>query len=155
MSRLLTVALLFAALCASPVATAQTYPVDDSGSQVLGGNVRMKWDSVMPRPGQASTMTGRMTVLVRLDVSPWRGRSGRIYKKLAPQPSGPVLAQWTSRGVLLPGQLRDGERTLVYSGPIVADRLEDTLMVTLQADGDRLPDQSQLSFTFEIELESP
>jgi hypothetical protein len=28
-------------------------------------------------------------------------------------------------------------------------------MVTLQADGDRLPDQSQLSFTFEIELESP
>ena len=155
MNRLLTVALLIAACCASPVASAQAYPVDDAGSQVLGGNVRMKWDSVLPRPGQPSTMTGRMTVLVRLDVSPWRGRSGRIYKKLAPQPSGPVLAQWTSRGVLLPGQLRDGERTLIYSGPIVADRLEDTLMVTLQADGDRLPDQSQLSFTFEIELESP
>ena len=155
MNRLMTVVLLAIALCASPVALAQTYPVDDSGSHVLGGNVRMKWDSAMPRPGQPSTMTGRMTVLVRLDVSAWRGRSGRIYKKLAPQPNGPVLAHWTSRGVLLPGQLRDGERTLIFNGPIVADRLEDTLMVTLQADGDRLPDQSQLSFTFEIELESP
>ncbi len=155
MNRLLIAALLALACCASPAVLAQTYPVDDSGSQVLGSNVRMKWDSVVPRPGQPSTMTGHLTVLVRLDVSPWRGRSGRIYKKLAPQPNGPVRAQWTSRGVLMPGQLRDGERTLVYNGPIVADRLEDTLMVTLQADGDRLPDQSQLNFTFEIELESP
>lgn len=155
MIRALIAALLGLACCASPAAIAQTYPVDDTGTQVLGGNVRMKWDSVVPRPGQPSTMTGRLTVLVRLDVSPWRGRSGRIYKKLAPQPTGPVLAQWTSRGVLLAGQLRDGERTLVYQGPIVADRLEDTLMMTLQADGDRLPLQSQLNFTFEIELESP
>ncbi len=155
MNRLLIAALLAIAFGTSPAALAQTYPVDDSGSQVLGSNVRMKWDSVVPRPGQPSTMTGHLTVLVRLDVSPWRGRSGRIYKKLAPQPNGPVRAQWTSRGVLMPGQLRDGERTLVYNGPIVADRLEDTLMVTLQADGDRLPDQSQLNFTFEIELESP
>lgn len=155
MNRLLSAILLIVVCCASPLACAQALPVDDTGTQVLGGSLRMKWDSVMPRPGQPSTMTGRMTVLVRLDVSPWRGRSGRIYKKLAPQVSGPLFAQWTSRGVLLPGQLRDGERALVYQGPITVDRLEDTLMVTLQADGNRLPQQSQLSFTFEIELESP
>ena len=83
------------------------------------------------------------------------GRTARIYKKLAPQVQAPVRAQWTTRGVLLPGQLRDGERTLVYAGPIITPRLEDTLHVMLQADGDRMPDQSRLEFTFEIELESP
>lgn len=154
MSRILVlIAILMLGL--PPVAAAQAYPVDDSASQVLDGTVRMRWDSPVPRPGADSTMTGRMTVLVRLDVSPWVGRSGRIYKKLAPQLQAPVRAEWTSRGVLQPGQLRDGERTLVYSGPIMTPRLEDTLMVTLQADGNRLPDHSRLEFTFEIELESP
>ncbi|HEU0153390.1 MAG TPA: hypothetical protein VFQ84_08610 [Arenimonas sp.] len=154
MIRTLVIAILLLA-CLPATVAAQAYPVDDSASQVLDGNVRMRWDDPVPRPGVASTMSGRMTVVVRLDVSPWLGRSGRIYKKLAPQVQAPVRAQWTSRGVLQPGQLRDGERTLVYSGPIMTPMLEDTLHVTLQADGDRLPDHARLEFTFEIELESP
>lgn len=152
LSRLFALALL---LAAAPTAFAQTYPVDDSASQVLGGNVRMKWDSVIPQRGQSSGMTGQLTVLVRLDVSPWVGRNARIYKKLPPQPAGPIQASWTSRGVLQPGILRDGERTLVYSGTVLTDRLEDTLQLTLRADGDRMPDYSQITFSFEIELESP
>ncbi len=152
LARLLAAALL---LAATPAALAQAYPVDDSASQVLGGNVRMKWDSVIPQRGQSSGMTGQLTVLVRLDVSPWAGRNARIYKKLPPQPSGPIQASWTSRGVLQPGILRDGERTLVYSGTILTDRLEDTLQLTLRADGDRMPDYSHVTFSFEIELESP
>jgi len=152
--RSLALLALFLALLPAPAA-AQAIPVDDSGSQVLDGTVRMRWDDPVPRPGAANTMSGRMTVIVRLDVTPWVGRSGRIYKKLAPQAQVPVRASWTTRGILLPGQLRDGERTLVYSGPIQTARLEDTLNVTLQADGDRMPDHSRLEFTFEIELESP
>lgn len=139
----------------SHAALAQAYPVDDSGSQVLGGNLRMKWDSVVPQRGQSSGISGQLTVLVRLDVSPWIGRNARIYKKLPPQPAGPIQATWTSRGVLQPGILRDGERTLVFSGTILGDRLEDTLQLTLRADGDRMPDYSQVTFSFEIELESP
>lgn len=150
--RLFLAALL---LAASPACLAQAFPVDDSGSQVLGGSVRMKWDSVVPQRGQSSGMTGQLTVLVRLDVSPWLGRNARIYKKLPPQPAGPLQASWTSRGVLQPGVLRDGERTLVYSGTILTERLEDTLQLTLRADGDRMPDFSQATFSFEIELESP
>lgn len=154
MTRLIRLLVLAASLACAP-AMAQVYPVDDSASQVVGGNVRMKWDSVVPQRGQTSGLTGQFTVIVRLDVSPWVGRNVRIYKTLPPQPNGPLQARWTSRGVLQPGILRDGERTLVYAGTLLTDRLEDTLHITLQADGDRLPDYSQVTFAFEIELESP
>lgn len=147
--------LLVAALCASPIA-AQTFPVDDSASQVLeAGPVKMRWNSLVPQPGQASTMTGQVVVLVRLDVSPWRGRRARIYQTLPSQPIGPVDVHWTANGPLLPGALRDGGRTLVYAGTIQTDRLEDTFRMTIQADGNRVLRPQDLTFAFEIELESP
>jgi hypothetical protein len=147
--------LLIAMLWTSPIA-AQTYPVDDSASQVLeAGPIRMRWDSLVPRPGQASTMTGQVVVVVRLDVSPWRGRRGRIYQSLPSQPVGPVNARWTANGPLLSGALRDGARALVYAGPIQSDRLEDTFRMTIQADGNRVLRPQDLTFAFEIELESP
>lgn len=146
---------LLALLWACPLA-AQTFPVDDSASQVLeAGPIRMRWDSLVPQPGQASTMTGQVVVLVRLDVSPWRGRRARIYQTLPSQPIGPVDVRWTTNGPLLPGALRDGGRTLVYAGSIQSDRLEDTFRMTIQADGNRVLRPQDLTFAFEIELESP
>jgi hypothetical protein len=140
-----------------PLSTAaQTYPVDDSASQVLqSGPMKMRWDSVVPRPGQASTMSGQVVVLVKLDVSAWRGRSGRIYQKLPALPIGPVTARWTANGPLLSGTLRAGERALVYAGPIKSNGLEDTFRMIIQADGDRVLRPQDLSFSFEIELETP
>lgn len=147
--------LLVAVLFTSPVA-AQTFPVDDSASHVLeAGPVNMRWNTLVPQPGQASTMTGQVVVLVRLDVSPWRGRRARIYQTLPSQPIGPVDVRWTANGPLLPGALRDGGRTLVYAGPIQTDRLEDTFRMTIQADGNRVLRPQDLIFAFEIELESP
>jgi hypothetical protein len=147
--------LLVAVLFTSPVA-AQTFPVDDSASQVLeAGPVKMRWNTLVPQPGQASAMTGQVVVLVRLDVSPWRGRRARIYQTLPSQPIGPVDVRWTANGPLLPGALRDGGRTLVYAGPIQSDRLEDTFRITIQADGNRVLRPQDLTFAFEIELESP
>ncbi len=146
---------LIAMLWASPV-TAQTYPVDDSASQVLeAGPIKMRWDALVPQPGQASTMTGQVVVLVRLDVAQWRGRSARIYQTLPSLPIGPVDVRWTANGPLLPGTLRNGGRTLVYTGPIQSDRLEDTFRMTIQADGNRVLRPQDLTFAFEIELESP
>lgn len=100
-------------------------------------------------------MTGQVVVVVRLDVSPWRGRRGRIYQSLPSQPVGPVNARWTANGPLLSGALRDGARALVYAGPIQSDRLEDTFRMTIQADGNRVLRPQDLTFAFEIELESP
>ncbi len=147
--------LLIAMLWAFPIA-AQTYPVDDSASQVLeAGPIKMRWDTLVPQPGQASSMTGQVVVLVRLDVAQWRGRRARIYQTLPSLPIGPVDVRWTANGPLLPGTLRSGGRTLVYTGPIQSDRLEDTFRMTIQADGNRVLRPQDLTFSFEIELESP
>lgn len=136
-------------------ASAQALPVDDSGSQVLGSTLKLRWDEVAPRPGASATLSGTITVYVRLDVSPWRGRKARIYHVLPSQAGTSIVASWTTRGVLLPGKMRDGERVLVYAGPIDADRIEDTFRLEIQADGNRLSRQEQLDFSFEIELDTP
>lgn len=146
--------LALAALTALPVAApAQTYPVDDSASRVIGGPVRMRWDE--PQARRWETVSGALAVNVRLNVSPWQGRVARIYMTLPAQPSGRIDAEWTTQGLLLPGAMRDGERRLVYAGVIPGPLLEDTQHLQLRADGDRLTRPEHLQFSFEIEVESP
>jgi hypothetical protein len=136
-------------------AATTTHRVDDSASQVLGNTLQMKWDSVAPQRGQRATVSGAITVLVRLNLSPWQGRTGRVYMTLPAQPTGPVTATWTTQGRLLPGSLRAGERTLVYTGVMPATLYEDTMRLVIQADGQRLMRVEQLNFSFEIDVESP
>jgi hypothetical protein len=140
-------------LLASAPALSATHAVDDSGSQVLGSNLHMKWDSPVPRRGQRQTVSATTTVLLRLNVAAWKGRSGRIYIKLPPQPDGPVTASWAARGPLLSGAVRAGERALVFAGPLPGDVIEDTLRLVVQADGERLARIEQLNFSFEIDVE--
>ena len=142
--------LLLCLLLAPLGARAQAVPVDDSASQVLGGLVRMAWEDIAP--GRSNRLIGRTTVLVRLDTAPLRGRRGRIFHVLSRQAS-PVDASWTTRGVLLPGTVSDGERTLVYSGLIDQDLLEDTFELTIVADGEQLSRPEWLKFSFEFEPE--
>lgn len=146
---------LVAALLASLPVLAATYPVDDSASQVLDSSLRMKWDSVAPQSGHGAGVSGVTTVLVRLDIAAWNGRQGRIYMTLPEQPIGQVSASWTTRGRLLPGALRSGERALVYAGPLRGDLIEDTLRLVIQADGQKLVRTEQLRFSFEVDLETP
>lgn len=124
--------------------------VDDSASQVLGGLVRMQW--LDAAPGQGNLMAGQVTVLVRLDTSPWLGRNVRIYQVLGKQAT-PVRVEWTARGPLLPGAFSDGERALVYAGPVTSGTLSDTFVMTIFADGGLLERPEVLDFHFEIELE--
>ena len=145
---------LACALVTLPV-SAQAYRVDDTGSQVLGGPLRLKPITPMPHGELATALFGQTSVLVRLDIAPWKGRRGRIYMTLPQQPDGGIVASWGTHGRLLPGMLRSGERTLVYAGPIDADTLEDTLRLSLQADGRGLAHGEQLAFSFEIDLDAP
>ncbi|HZH42560.1 MAG TPA: hypothetical protein VEY50_00520 [Lysobacter sp.] len=150
MSRLFP-CLLLVALTTS--AAAATYPVDDSRSQVFGGAVRLQWHD--PAPGRTDLATGELSVLARLWVAPWRGRVGRIYLVLPPQPLTTVSVRWTTRGVLLPGAVQSGQRVLVYAGEIRSDQIEDMLQLTITADGNRLVRTEQLEFRFEIDVDAP
>lgn len=144
---------LAALLAVAASAQAQSARVDDSASTVVGGTVPMRWDSGAPGPGRAQTMSGEVTVLARLDLSPWRGRNARVYLALPAQPFGPVGAAWSTRGRLQPGVVRAGERALVFAGPVVDDRLEDTLRLRVETDGVRLQRAESLQFQFEIDVE--
>lgn len=140
-------------LVGSMSAFASTHPVDDSASRVRQPNVRTAWDDGAPYRGASTGITGTFTVDVELDTTPWAGQPGRLYLVLAPTPAiGPVSATWTSQnGVLLPGTVRAGDRTLVLAGPIPSGRVRDTLTFTVHADGALVARPEQLSFTFEVD----
>lgn len=140
-------------LAASATGHAETHRVDDSASVMESRAVRMTWQQVAP--GGTSLLDAELTVHARLDVSPWQGRNARVFLALPVTAAPPFTATWTTRGRLLPGALRSGERTLVYAGPIQGAMLEDTLQIVLQADGRELVRGEQLTFLFEIDLETP
>lgn len=143
-----------AGLLHASAACAATYRVDDSASQTQGSAVRMKWaNHERSSRRMASELEGQLAVLVRLDTSPFLNRSGRIYLVLDDAGIGPVKASWTSRGRLQAGEAREGQRTLVYAGPIRERLIEDQWIVTIQTDGDRYSGQRQLNFRFEIDID--
>lgn len=145
-------AFLLAALSFAGVPLWAAEIIDDTGTQVRNAQLKMKWDQVAPGKGDPGTVSGTTPVDVRLNLSPWVGRSARIYLVLPVQAGGEVRASWTTRGPLLPGQIRSGDRTLVYSGPITSATLEDTWEVALQADGRQLVRAERIAFHFELEI---
>jgi hypothetical protein len=141
------------ALAASMPASAATFRVDDSATLPSESATAMKWRSLAPSRAAGNAVEGSSVLTVRLNTAPWLNRSGRIYMALPEQPIGQVTAEWSTQGRLLPGQLLSGNRTLVYSGPIRAALLEDTIVLKLTADGRRLIAPQRLQFYFEIDVD--
>ena len=129
---------LFAAVALVQPARAATFAVDDSASYVHDANTAMKWKSVAPSRRSGNLVQGATLVTVRLNIAPWTNKVGKIYMALPQQSIGLVSAAWTTQGRLLPGQVISGNRTLVYAGPIRGAIIEDTIALTLEADGQRL-----------------
>ena len=140
------------ALVAPLPAAAATFAVDDSTSYTHDANTAMKW-KLSPSRRSGSAVEGATLVTVRLNLKPWMTKSGKVYMVLAKQAFGPVKAAWTTQGRLLAGQVVSGERTLVYAAPIRSAVLEDTIALTLEADGQRLVAAQRLQFHFEIDVE--
>jgi len=149
------IALLFlaGALAASMPASAATFRVDDSATLPSESSTAMKWRSLAPSRAAGNAVEGSSVLTVRLNTAPWLNRSGKIYMALPEQPIGQVTAEWSTQGRLLPGQLISGNRTLVYSGPIRAALLEDTIVLKVTADGRRLIAPQRLQFYFEIDVD--
>jgi hypothetical protein len=141
------------AVLLSPAAISATFRVDDSASIPNETNVTMRWKSANPNRFTGNTVEAGILITLRLNVAPWRNRTGKIYMALPQQPIGMVNVEWTTQGRLLPGKLISGERTLVYAGPIRSGTLEDTFAVKVETDGKRLASPQRLQFHFEIDVD--
>jgi hypothetical protein len=145
-------ACLLAAL-ALGTAGAATFPVDEIGTFPQGSNAAMKWRQIAPSRGGDNTVEATVAVNVRLNLAPFRNKTGKLYMALPQQPVTPVTVSWTTQGRLLPGQLVSGQRGLVYAGPILLPLLEETLLLKIEADGTRLSSSQNLDFHFEIDID--
>jgi hypothetical protein len=133
------------------VQAARTSYVDDSGTLPYNAAVAMRWQQLQPRGAAATQMVGTLELRVRLNVSAWLKRTGRIYMVLPAQQPGAMSAAWTTHGRLLPGQLVPGSRALVYSGPITTPFIEDMVLLTLTVDGRRMRQSYPVNFHFEMD----
>jgi hypothetical protein len=133
-------------------AQAKSITLDDSGSQALEPAVNMHWKNTRPSRARADNlMVGTTTIRVRINVLPWLRHSGRIYLVLPAQPPGPLSASWITQGRLLPGQMRSGNRVLVYAGPITTPFMEDVLKFQFGVDGNLLPRAFPVTYHFEMD----
>jgi len=133
-------------------AQAKTTTIDDSGTQALEPSVSMRWQTPAPsRNGGANLMVGTTTLRVRLNVTPWLRRSGRIYLDLPAQQPGPITTSWITQGRFMPGQVHSGNRVLIYAGPIATPFLEDVMKFQFSLDGSLISRAIPVTFHFEMD----
>jgi len=133
-------------------AQGKSTPIDDSGTQALEPTLSLRWKSPRPtRSGGDNLMVGTATIRVRINVLPWIRRSGRIYLVLPAQQPGPVSASWVTQGRFMPGQVRSGNRVLVYAGPITAPFMEDVFKFQFSVDGNLVQRAFPLTYRFEMD----
>jgi hypothetical protein len=133
-------------------AQGKTTTIDNSGSQALEPLVSMRWKSAMPsRSGANNLMIGNTTIRVRLNVMPWLKRSGRIYLSLPAQQPGPIAVSWIAQDRFHSGQVRSGNRVLLYAGSITTPLLEDVLKFQFEVNGSLIRHPFPLSFHFEMD----
>jgi hypothetical protein len=126
--------------------------IDETGTVVSEPVVNMKWRQLAPSRTHDNTVEATLRVDVRLNLAPWLNRQSRIYMVLAPANGERIRSRWTTQGRLLPGTMFSGERALVYQGPVAVSALTESLLLTLEADGQRLAQLQTLNFYFEIEV---
>ena len=133
-------------------AQAKTTTIDDSGTQSLEPSVSMRWKTAAPsRSAADNLMIGTTTIRVRINVTPWLHRSGRIYLNLPAQQPGPITASWIAQGRLSSGQVRSGNRALIYAGPIATPFIEDVLKFQFGVDGSLMRRPFPVTFRFEMD----
>ena len=139
------------ALLIASTSHAGSVRLDDAGSYAVQPNVRMQWRSAMASTGPSAATEARVRVQIRIDTRAHAGRQGRVYMVLPLDAGPPLRAEWQTEGRLLPGSVISGGRTLVYSGPLPGNALEDQLSVRLRSDVSWLSDSRRLNFHFELD----
>ena len=144
-------ALALSIIWCSP-AQAKTITIDDSGTQALEPTVIMRWKTAAPsRSGDDNLLIGTTTIRVRINVTPWLRRSGRIYLSLPAQQPGPLRASWVAQNRFLPGTVQSGNRMLIYAGPITTPFMEDVLKFQFSVNGSVVRRAFPVTFHFEMD----
>jgi hypothetical protein len=125
--------------------------IDDGGTLVRSPTLQLRWNGSAPHGRRDIVLSGTTLVQVRLNLTPWLRRIGRIYLVFPAQLPGVSHASWTTQGRLLPGQVVSGGRCLVYSGPIGSAYLEDLLQLSITVDAGQMQQNYTLNFRFEME----
>jgi hypothetical protein len=114
-----------------PAAAHAATIIDDSASQLLEPSVIMRWQT--PTPGRRGSraddqLSGIARVRVRLDLAPW-----------------------STQGRFSSGQLRSGNRLLVYAGPIESPVFEELFEFQFSVDGRLLDGAARVTYHFEMD----
>lgn len=145
-------------LCVCPLAgqtQTRLYRLDDTGTRLLGARALLEWSDLRPgaslRTGPSRELTARVLVDLQLLTSAWQGKQARIYVRLEPLPNESLLVQWPAAEPFREGQVRPGERVLVFAGLIPGPRLQLRWPLHLRTTGPWSGSIRQLSFVFELE----
>lgn len=125
--------------------------VDDSGSVVSQSVVPMRWKQIAPGRGADHSVEASLKVALRLNLAKWLNQPVRLYIGLSSVSSEPVYASWRTQGRLTSGNVRSGERALIFNGINTATMLEETIDLDLKTDGRALTSAQALQFYFEID----
>lgn len=145
---------LLPVLLAASLSTVAAAPIrlDDLGTHVVPGNVQMKWRDAVAG-GDAQRMEAEAGLAVRLDTRAFAGRRGRIFLVFGEDGVGPLVMRWVTRGRMLPGTIRPGERILVFNDVLPGPTLEDRWLLRLSADGTWVTESRLATFHFELDLD--
>lgn len=134
------------------LAGAATFKVSEIGTVVSDPVINMRWRQPSPGRGDDQTVEGSVRVDLRLNLEPWLNRPARLFMVMAPSETGRIVTRWTSQGRLLPGTVASGERAVIFDGIAGPAVLTESLLLTFEADGQRLDRRQTLNFHFEIEV---
>jgi hypothetical protein len=157
MKQLHTLLLLLVALVATfgLGASAATFRVDDTGTIVSAPTAQLRWRNFVPGRAADHTAEVKLSVALKLNVAQWYAQKMpvRIYHRLAVTNHDDFVATWSTQGRLLPGSLRSGGRTLIFEGLLTSPSLDETIELTIAADGRRVTAIQALQFYFELDTQ--
>lgn len=153
--------LLLGAVTALPGTGCAGEVLDDSKSPKKQYNTQFKWvhPSHMGSLDQEAYLLLESTqrnVEVWLDTKEYRNRNARIYLGLPRQIDGfksseHFTLRWKANRVFYPGEVRPGNRTLIYDGPVDTDLMIDIFTFTLRVNASYLTGKIRYAPIFEIE----
>jgi len=95
-------------------------------------------------------------VEVRLDTSGYKGTRARIYLGLPHQieglsSSGQLVLSWDTDRIFSPGEVRPGNRTLIYDGTVDTDLMIEIFKFTLRVNANYITGKIRYAPVYEIE----